>query len=386
MAKNQAYEENSVSNEDNLNEEVPDSASGEIVESGKQELRIFVTDVDMYGTDVTKMSNFFEFYIQQLTCDLSTNTAVNVLENIPIADLGIINDAIHYIDLMRNGEYGYVPDFDSLPNDIKDKFDKGIYKIGESKQVDGNMRAVILDENDVRVKDITLKRVKNNPGTMETIQSIAIQAQMRQIFEKLDAIQELQRYQIDRDRDRDIVLPFLNARDYIVRAQTGGTLEDKRANLKKATDELTKAVNSIYSDLSTTSKYFAELTRSPIFQKTDPIKMYIEYLTLDLQLVTKYVGVLMHVFDYLGEKASSNLALERYQHNMLDFFTKSVNQKGPSAATLIHQHYPYNKNNRDWWLKFARDMTPVLQTGLKSIEGKEIYLVSMEDIRDEVEH
>jgi len=47
-----------VSNEDNLNEEVPDYVSGEIVESGKQELRIFVTDVDKYGTDVTKMSNF----------------------------------------------------------------------------------------------------------------------------------------------------------------------------------------------------------------------------------------------------------------------------------------------------------------------------------------
>ena len=45
------------------------------------------------------------------------------------------------------------------------KFQKGIYKIAESKQVDGNMRAVILDENDIRVKDITLKRIKNNPGT-----------------------------------------------------------------------------------------------------------------------------------------------------------------------------------------------------------------------------
>ncbi len=27
--------------------------------------------------------------------------------------------------------------------------------MGESKQVDGNMRAVIMNENDVRVKDIT---------------------------------------------------------------------------------------------------------------------------------------------------------------------------------------------------------------------------------------
>ena len=375
-----------MSNEDSLNEEVPDSVSGEIVENGKQELRIFVTDVDMYGTDITKMSNFFESYIQQLTCDLSTNTAVNVLKSIPIADLGIINEVIHRVGVMMGEKYVYVPDFDSLPHDIKEKYDKGIYKLGNSKQVDGNMRAVMMDENDVRVKDITLKQVKNNPDTMETTRSIAIQAQMRQIYAKLVDIQELQSYQIDRDRDRDIANPFLNARDYIVRAQTGGTLEDKRENLKKATDELTKAINAIYTDLSTASKHFAELTRSSVFQKTDLIKTYIEYLTLDLQLATKYVGVLMHVFDYLGDKASSNLTLEGYQHIMRDFFMKSIDQKGQSVSTLIHLYYPYNENNRNWWYKFSNDMKPVLQTDLKSIEGKEIYLVSVEDIRDENEH
>ncbi len=374
-----------MNNEDNLNEEVPDSVSGEIVESGKQELRIFVTDEDRFGTDVTKMSNFFEFYIQQLSCELSTSTAVNVIKNIPIADLGIISEVVHHVGVMMDGKIGYVPDFDSLAHEIKVKLDKGIYKIGESKQVDGNMRAVIMDENNVRVKDITLKQVINNPGTMETFRSIANQAQMRQIFAKLDDIQELQSYQIDRDRDRDILIPFLNARDYILRAQTGGTLEDKKENLKKATDELTKAVNAVYTDLSTASEHIAKLTSMPIFQKSDQIMMYIGYLTRDLQLATMYVGVQMHVFDYLGDKKSSHLALEGYQHIMQDFFTKSINQKGQSAALLIHLHYPYNEKNRNYWYKFAIDMKPVLQADLKSIEGKEMYLVSVEDVRDEDE-
>jgi len=119
-----------VSNEDNLNEEVPDYVSGEIVESGKQELRIFVTDVDKYGTDVTKMSNFFEFYIQHLSYELSTNTEVNVIENIPIADLGIINEVVHHVEVMMDGKYAYVPDFGSLDHDIKIKYDKGIYHMG----------------------------------------------------------------------------------------------------------------------------------------------------------------------------------------------------------------------------------------------------------------
>ncbi|PKM75176.1 MAG: hypothetical protein CVU92_02715 [Firmicutes bacterium HGW-Firmicutes-17] len=363
-----------------------DTRHCEIVESEKNELSILATDEDKYGTDITKMSNFFEIYIQQLSCELSTNTLVDVLRNIPVADIGIINDVVRHAEVMMVGKYGYVPDFDSLPHDIKTKFQKGIYKIGESKQVDGNMRAVILDENDIRVKDITLKRVKNNPDTVETTRSIANQMQMRQIYAKLDDIQELQSYQIDRDRDRDIVTPFLNARSYILRAQYSELLEERKDCLKKATDELTTAMNAVYSDLSTSSEHLVKLTRWPIFQKPNQIKNYMGYLTLDLQLATKFVGVQMHVFDYLGDKTASKLALEGYQHVMQDFYTKSINKKNQSAARLIHQHYPYNENNRNCWMELAANMKPMLQAGTKSIEGKEILLVSIEDIENEEEN
>ncbi|MDO9088010.1 MAG: hypothetical protein Q7U53_17520 [Anaerolineaceae bacterium] len=371
-----------MSNEDNLNEDVPESVSGEIIESGNQELRIFVTIEDQCGVDVTKMSNFFDFYIQQLTSELSTNTRVNVIENIPISDIGILHELIDQALVISDGKDVLVPDFDSLPHDIKDKLAKGIYKMGESKQVDGNLRAVIMDENDIRVKDITLKSVINNPGTIETVRSITIQAMMRQIYVKLGEIQELQSYQIDKDRDETIGVPFINARDYILRAQIGGTQEEKRENLKKSTDELTKAINAIYIDLSTTSEYLANSTKLPIFNNPYLINKYIKYLTLDLLLVTKYVGVLIHVFDYLGEKASSNLTLEGYQFIMQDFFTKSINKKGKSAGTLIHEYYPYNENNIDWWYKLTMDIKSGMNADLKSIEGKEIFLVSAEDVRD----
>lgn len=375
-----------MSNENNMIEKVIDSESGEIIESARQELRILVTDVDKKGNDVLKMSNFFDVCIQQLTYELSTNIAANMFEDIPISNLGIINDVIHQAEVMIGGKYGYIPDFENLPHDIKTKLDKGIYKIGESKQISGNMRAVIMDENNERIKDITLKRVMNDSDTMETTRNIFNQAQMKQIYAKLDDIQELQSYQIDRDRDRDIVRPFLNARDYILRAQNGGTLEEKNGNLKKATDELTTAINAIYTDMLTTSKRLAKLTSLPIFQKQNQIKSYIGYLTLDLQLVTRYVGVQMQVFNYLGDKVSSELVLESYQYVMQDFVTNGINAKNQSAATLIHLNYPYNETNRNGWYQFAKDMTSVLQIDQKLIEGKEIYLVSVEDVKDEREN
>lgn len=52
------------------------------------------------------------------------------------------------------------------------------------------------------------------------MRSIGNQIQMRQIYEKLSEIQELQTYQIQRDRDRDIIVPFLDARDLVLEAAT----------------------------------------------------------------------------------------------------------------------------------------------------------------------
>ena len=371
-----------MSSENNGMLEIIEPLSDGIVET-KQELKILVSNEDKYGHDIVLMSNFFDICIQQLTYELSAYTENSSLEVIPFAQLGIINDVVHQAEIMMEGKYGYIPDFENLPHDIKSKLDKGIYKIGESKQVSGNMRAVIMDENNDRIKDITLKRVMNNLNTTETIRSISNQAQMKQINAKLDYLLEMQSYQIDRDRDRDLLLPFFNARDNILRAQEGILEEDIKENLKNAVHELTSAINAVYLDMSTTSEHLVKQTKFPIFQRRKLIKSYIEFLTRDLQLVTRYVGIQMQIFNYLGDSSSSKQVLDRYQHVMQDFFTKGINAKGHSAARLIQLNYPYNGMNNNWWNKFIKDMTPVFQTSQKLFEEKEIYLVSLEDVNDE---
>jgi hypothetical protein len=349
----------------------------------EQELNILVTDNDKTGTDIAEMSNFFDVYVQQLTSKLSTNTAIDIVENIPIANLRIISDVVNQAKVAMDGKYGYIPDFNSLPLDVRSKLRSGIYKIGKSKQVDGNMRPVILDWNGVRVKDITLKRVRMSQGTTGTAQSMANQIQMKQIYEKLDEIQELQDYQIDRDRDRDIITPFLTARDHILRAQIGEISDDKIEDCKKATDEITKAINAIYTDISTSSSHLVKLTNRWIFQNRKQIIKYIGYISQDFQLVTKYVGMQMHVFDYLGDKKKSDLELERYQHRMQEYITKGINSKEQPLVSLMHMHYPYNDSNENYWYEFSKNMKPMLQNGLGTIEEKEIYLVSVEDIKSE---
>ena len=151
-----------------MTEELDNTSKNQDVEridkASSKSLMLFKTDIDRYGSDITAMSDFFDEYVQQMTLSLREQSALEIVSELPVANLGIITDVIHQADVIMRGNITLLPDFENLPLDVKSKLKKGLYKVGESKQVDGNLRAVILDENDVRIKDITLKKVINDSG------------------------------------------------------------------------------------------------------------------------------------------------------------------------------------------------------------------------------
>lgn len=221
----------------------------EIVDAeSRKPLVIFKTDIDRYGRDITAMSDFFDGYVQQMALTLREASALETVTEFPVADVGIINDVIHQADIIIKGGITLLPDFDNLPVDIKDKLKKGLYKVGDSKQVDGNLRTVILDENNVRVKDINLKKVLSNFGNIETARSIVNQLQMRQMYAKLAKIQEFQTYQLEKDRDRDIIVPFLDARSLVLEAETKDMEEERIQLLKEADGKIRTAQNGAYAN------------------------------------------------------------------------------------------------------------------------------------------
>ena len=230
----------------------------------QKSLVIFQTEADRYGRDITAMSNFFDGYVQQMALALREQSGLETVLDLPVADLSIIGDVVRQADIIMQGNVTLLPDFDNLPVDIKSKLKKGIYTIGDSRQVDGNLRAVILDENGIRIKDITLKRVLNNPGNVEAARSIGNQIQMRQIYAKLADIQEFQTYQLERDRDRDIIVPFLDARSLVLEAETKESADERLRLLREADGKIRSALNSVYADIETTSKSLARRTSIPL--------------------------------------------------------------------------------------------------------------------------
>ena len=344
-----------------------EKSSTEIVPT---ELHILVTSEDQIGSDITKMSNFFEEYVKQMTTSIQSNAVVDIVKDFPLVDIGVLGEVVQYAKAIVAGEYSLLPDFDHLPTDIREKLKKGIYTVGESRQVDGNLRAVILDEGGTRVKDITLKQVRNDPGALETSRSITMQLQMKQLAAKLDEIQELQSYQIDRDRDRDMVTPFLNARDFIFQAQNKSDLEEQKLLLQKASDQLTNATNAVYTDIKTSADHLAKLTARPLFRNTKQI---------DMQLATKFAGVHMQVLDYLSDNKSAQLISERYQYVLKDFFIRGIGKKNIPAAEILQMNFPYTESNRDSWYYLQKEMIPVLESGKLTEVDRPVYLVSVEE-------
>lgn len=351
------------------------------VENRATDLQLLVTEEDKIGTDITQMSDFFGVYIRQLSNELSTYSVADLVNKIPIADIQILEELINGVNVFAKGKYEYILDFDSIPNDIKLKLKKGIYTLGESRQVEGNVRAVILNEEGVRVKDVTVKSVLNTPDTMEITRSLTSQLQMRQISAKLDSIIETQSYLVEMERNNNIYKPFLNARDYILRAQNSKNVEEQRGHMIEASKELTNAINASRLDYTTCSEHLVNLTRFPVFRNSEQIKSYIGYIAEDLQLTTKYVGVQMIILDYLGEHETAKELLGSYQKMMLDFANKPINKK-QSIAMIIHNNSMYVKDTQDYWLQFRNDVQEITELG-KIVKERELCVVSIEEVKNE---
>ncbi len=363
-----------------------DPTTNQIPESNAlQPLNIFLTKADRVGEDLSAMSNFLDGYIQHLAVSVQHNAGLEAVRELPVADIGIINELVHQAHVVVKGNVMLLPDFDRLPRDIKRKLKEGVYTIGESRQVEDNLRAVILDENGVRVKDITLKKVITNPGTMETVRNLEQQIQMRQALDKLSEVQELQRFQIEKDRDRDIFSPFLLARKYVLRAELQATPEERRALLAKADEEMTKAIHAVMLDFNTTARSLANAAAKPYTNVAHTLDAYMNYMARDMQALNQFVGIELQILAHLDKPLEAQLVIDEYQHTLDFFLNTPLGKKGLPAADIMHNYFNYDEANMNCWYRYATEMRPVLAQNMDALRLQsgqnmmDVYVMDVED-------
>ena len=349
--------------------------NNELNQIPKKPILIFKTDADRKKQDISLMSNFFDGYINQLCLAESKSANLKIVRNITVSNISLVKEAINKGKVLIENDIILVPDFDNLDIEVKEKLKKGIYIIGESKKVKDNLRAVILDENNSRIQDITLKWQKN--VTKDISSKIETQIQLREIFNKLMEIQELQEYQIQLEKIRDFINPFLRARDIIVLAETENDLDTRKKQYLKADEFLDDALNSIYSDIDETSKQFVKCLKHPISKRNR--NKYMKYIVEEFQIATKYVGVQMQLLEYLENDKKAKNVLDKYNYIMNEFFTLPRTKNKMSLADLFQDYYPYEKKDKNMWYNLKKEYIEKQNLLNDSInKNKEIFIISFD--------
>lgn len=68
-------------------------------------------------------------------------------------------------------------------------------------------------------------------------------------------------------------------------------------------------------------------------QRKGQIKEYIGYMSEDLQIATKFVGLRMQLLDYLGDVDGAQIEMDRYRRVTFTFFLK----ENAAAASLLRK-------------------------------------------------
>ncbi|SEM22744.1 hypothetical protein SAMN04487770_12945 [Butyrivibrio sp. ob235] len=363
------------------NDEV-EAASTTVTEETLSELAILVTEEDRTGSDIMRMSDFYSIAMEDMSRELINTDGIITVRELPIADISTVNNAIRSVGVFSSPEFDLVPDFASLPEDIREQYKAGKLVLGESKQVSGNIRAVLVDaKTKTRIKDVTLKKVERTDVTAEISQNMLTQMQLRQISDKLDHMISEQEYLIDFSRNQAIVRPFLDARDNILMAQYQTSAVARRNYLLKASGFLRTAINSVYVDMNTIENNLAKEAHKKWFQRINrkSIDSNISRLASDTMVVTRYVGLQIQVFHHLKDSEGKRAVLEGYHANIERLFQNGVIDPNLSLALWIHENIEYTDDNRDCWYYLEEKMKPMLNKAYNKIESGEVYILTGDD-------
>ena len=357
------------------------SEHNELIPSEKNELlNIFTEEEDKKGTDLLAMSDFFEVFIGKIETEMGTDTAWEVFHNIE-EFIGEIAAAIKGgFDISKMGML--VADYSHFSQEIVDGLKEGIYHVGQSKEVAGNLRPAILDENEHLVKFFTLKKAVDPTRVLSDISTLSMQASLQRISSQIEDIGRDVKGIIDFSRREALSNKFIYARDKIMLASTASE-EERELYLKEADTYLMEGLTDLYSDINAQVKALADI-KGP-FASVKAIDSVLSYINEDMQMIPRYVGLRVYLFNYRGKADDANRILGEYQYQLQTLTERKLGDGKYTALELIHKNYPYDEENVDFWLEKPKQMLEVIDSYQTMLEqkDKDVYYIDVEDFEDE---
>ena len=357
----------------------------ELIENNLLAFNLFKSEEDKKTTDIFAISSPFEYALPQL---IDNNTSLNLANIIDINGEPLFNFVDRHLNPKpkvydKKNDNFYELDFASLSEKTKKKLENGTFKVGNSKKIDGNYRAVIVDttKNNVRVEDVTLKKVekKSNNTDDSSKVDLSTQVQLKQIYDLLLDMKASQEFQINWDRNNSILPPFFSARTKVLQALNTVSLDEKIHLLNEANTYMEDSVSAIKADLISNKEEIIKRTKQ-VDYLYDSLKRHADFILNDTEIITKIVGMQLYIDLSLNNKA---MALERLTsyNGVMELLTQpdittnrglllNLLQKIPrinrakwlknsdkiSLLELINSHYKYGKNDIDLFINLQEKL------------------------------
>ena len=386
----------------------------ELIKKNLQSFDLFINKTDIQSLNIFEISSPFE---QALPNIIEKDLPFDISNLFDTKGDILINFSNKYLNpntkiLDPNNGTLYEVDFDSLTPDTKTKLQDGTYKIGESRKVEGNLRAVIVDTTDhkTRVEDLTLRKATNNNENQVTSDLIA-QAQLKQIYNLLLDIKESQDYQILWNRNNSILSPFFSARTKVIEANNSKDFREKIKLLKEANTLFEESVSAIKSDIISNRDEIIKKTSQPTYLQAS-LQKHADFLLHDIEIMTKIVGMQIYIDLTLNNEGMAHDRLLSFQGSMelvskqnipyKTNYLKELAKKLPyvkeskwiknnsipkvSLLELIHNHYSYSKNDRDLFINVNTKLIEFQQasnTNLSNTETAKIETEKKNDTKNE---
>lgn len=353
----------------------------EIERSSKIEnCELLITDEDKTGTDICKMSDFFEIGINNNALRVLKDSSFDTIKRFSLSIISELNDCVKIIDsLIKKDNCELVADLTKLPKEIKDKLEKGKNIIDYSKQYSDRLRPVILDLNHKRQKDIVLKKVVRKADNESAFRNIATQQLLMQIYERIDELKELCLYQISLQKNDMVFKPFVKARSEILNYQTSNNDNERIEHLNNASGSLQDCIAGIYSCIKTDQDALIRNDKGKSHENPDK---YIESICCDMLHLTKIVGLQSQVYTLLRKDNENENLINEYKYSINNIFNKPINEDDESLAILIHNWCAYKKDNNDAWLNMYDNINRLsIEKGYDHYD-KELYYLDEEIINE----
>lgn len=386
----------------------------ELIENNLSAFNLFKSEEDKKTTDIFAISSPFEYALPQL---IDNNTSLNLANIIDINGEPLFNFVDRHLNPKpkvydKKNDNFYELDFASLSEKTKKKLENGTFKVGNSKKIDGNYRAVIVDttKNNVRVEDVTLKKVekKHNNTDDSSRVDLSTQVQLKQIYDLLLDMKASQEFQINWDRNNSILPPFFSARTKVLQALNSVSLDEKIHLLNEADTYMEDSVSAIKADLISNKEEIIKRTKQ-VDYLYDSLKRHADFILNDTEIMTKIVGMQLYIDLSLNNKA---MALERLTsyNGVMELLTQpdittnrglliNLLQKIPrinrakwlknsdkiSLLELINSHYKYGKNDIDLFINLQEKLHEANDTNntfLTNLENKKLEIGDKSDVRE----